>query len=56
MFTEKFDFQGGGEEFTKNRYRGGNCLKRGRLGQFVDSGEGGGRVERKRGVLFLKEG
>ena len=34
MFTEKSDFTGRG--FTKNRYRGGNCLKRGGLGQFAD--------------------
>ena len=32
-----------GEEFTKKQYRGGDCLKRGGLGQFADLGGVGGR-------------
>ena len=34
--------------FTKNQYRGGNCLKREGLGQFADLREGG--VGKKEGV------
>ena len=39
-FTEKSDFQVGG--FTKNQYRGGDCLKRG-LGQFANLRRGLGK-------------
>ena len=35
----------GGGEFTKNWYRGGDCLKRGGLGQFADLKEGLGKKD-----------
>ena len=38
-----------GGEFTKNRYRGGDCLKREGLGQFADLRGG---LARKRGWCF----
>ena len=38
-----------GMRFTKNQYRGGNCLKREGLGQFADL-RGGGWQERGVGV------
>ena len=51
-FTERSDFYGGGLE--KSIYKGeGDCLKRGRLGQFVDLRRG---LARKRGEVFLKGG
>ena len=39
----------------KNQYRGEDCLKRGRLGQFVDL-RGGGRFGKKEGVVFFEGG
>ena len=38
-------------EFTKNQYRGADCLKRGGLGQFADLRGGG--LARKREWCFL---
>ena len=36
----------------KNQYRGGNCLKKGALGQFANLGGGGGAWQERGGWFF----
>ena len=45
-----------GAEFTKNKYRGGNCLKRGAWTVYGFKGRGGGGGGKKEGVVFSRGG
>ena len=43
-----------GRGFTKNQYRGADCLKREGFGQFAGLRVGEGGLGKKEGVMFLR--